>query len=348
MPCNPILSRRVSYAICAILFLQCTLLFCQQTIGGRQILKGNWRNHQIEYVDGQILLKLNRATTRDSALSVLSRFQANLIDDFDVLQWGRIELPEGQDIFPVMNALQNEPAIEAVEPNGIMYPTFNDPYYIDGHQWYLRNTGQSPPGGNSGADIHFAQASNITWGTSNIIIGILDSGIPLVNGSLSHPDLNDANRFILGPNYIDGQTVRDGNGHGTHVTGIVAAQPNNNVGIVGIASGSTVMVIKVFSDYPGTGTYSAFHSGVIYAVDHGAKLMNYSGETGVDSSLSMEDAVNYAYSFGVLLCAAAGNDGNAPAGGSTVNYPAKFSTTGTISGHTNGYSNVICVSATDP
>ena len=88
------------------------------------------------------------------------------------------------------------------------------------------------------------------------------------NGSLSHPDLNDANKIILGADCVgDGNGVKDEYGHGTHVAGIAAAESNNGTGITGVAWNCKIMVVQVFDEY-GNGTWTAFYNGVVYAVDY--------------------------------------------------------------------------------
>jgi len=93
--------------------------------------------------------------------------------------------------------------IEAIEPNGIVKTCIdpNDPYYTDGHQWALKNTGQDPPAGTNDADIDAPEAFNITQGSSDVIIAILDSGIPLSKSALTlcHSDLDDANKVTECP-----------------------------------------------------------------------------------------------------------------------------------------------------
>jgi len=210
----------------------------------------------------------------------------------------------------------------------------NDPFFLDGHQWALWNWGQNPPAGTSGADINMRNAWEITRGNSSITIAVLDTGIPLVNGSLSHPDLNDPNKFILGADFVDDPVdgVRDNSGHGTHVTGIISAETDNGEGIAGVAGNCRVLAIQVF-DANGYGSDAAFYNGVIYAVDNGAKVINYSGG-GQYSSSTKELAVQYANNNNVVLVASAGNS----CGGS-VRYPAAYSVL--------GYTNIIAVSATN-
>ena len=192
--------RLLSIAFLLVVLFSFGPLFAQQTIGGKLIKKGIWNNRQIEYADRQIAVKLKTGVQAEDANTVFSRYSATAVKPFDKLRWGLIELPEGRDIFPVMDSLKNNPLIEAAEPNGVTHTSFdpNDPYFQDGHQWALKNTGQNPPAGTNDADIDAPEAWSITQGNSNIIIGILDTGIPMLNGSLSHPDLDDPNKIILG------------------------------------------------------------------------------------------------------------------------------------------------------
>src|SRR5439155_6365230 len=107
----------------------------------------------------------------------------------------------------------------------------------------------------------------------------------------------------------------DDNGHGTHVAGIAAAATNNSIGVAGLAYTSDLVPVKVL-DSTGTGSYAAIANGIAWAVDHGAKVVNMS-IGGTDSSQTLCDAVSAALSRGVVVVAAAGNDGT-----SAAHYPA--------------------------
>lgn len=273
--------------------------------------------------------------------------RGKLLEEIDVLRWTVIELPEGVDVFDAIGVLEKNPLIEKAIPVGTIYTHAlpNDPYFRGTspatypHQWGLRNTGQSPPGGTSGADIKAEQAWDITTGTPNVLIAILDSGIPLhaSNLTLSHPDLNDASKIIIRSDYVnDGQSVRDRNGHGTHVAGIVAAMTNNGEGIAGVAWNCRILVYQVF-DSIGSGTWSYFRNAVRDAVDYqrnnpGQRIVvNFSGG-GPSASPDAEDAILYANQNGVPIIVSAGNTPG------IVSWPARYSLS---------YSNVIAVAATD-
>lgn len=244
--------------------------YSQKQIAGKEVKTALWNKQQIEYVDGEIAVKLKKGFTKNQFQPALSKHKAQVKQDFDELGWGWIELPEGADIFKVIDSLKKLQMIDFVEPNMVTQIQLepNDPYFAGTspaayrHQYGLHNIGQSPPGGTNDADIDAVEAWDISTGSSNVIIAVLDTGIPLdsLTLALCHPDLDDPNKIILGPDYIDPpgsidslQGVRDRNGHGTHVAGIAAAESNNGTGIAGVAWNCQVMVIQVF-DKNGGGT----------------------------------------------------------------------------------------------
>ncbi len=176
------------------------------------------------------------------------------------------------------------------------------------------------------------EAWDITLGTEDTIIAVLDTGI-----DWNHPDLT-ANIWTNaqgyhGYNFIDDNWFPmddningyDENGdylsniytyHGTHVAGIMGATIDNALGIAGIAQ-VKLMAVKVMND-SGEGTDSTVSSGVRWAVDNGAHVIVMS--LGLDGlSTPLQNAVNYATSRGVVLVASAGNSGT-----SVLSYPAAF------------------------
>jgi len=314
-----------------------TILLAPATIQGaqymgRDILVATWQGEPIEYVDGEILFMVKSGDDPARVRSLLTENKLELARDLDVFGFGKVSLPKGQSIFPVIETMQNTGLFLFVEPNMIDHTCIwpNDPEFKSWKQWGLFNFGQTPPGGTNDADIDAPEAWDSTTGSSSVIVSVLDSGIPVVSGSLSHPDLDDPSKMILGIDLVgDGEGVRDVNGHGTHVAGIISAETNNAVGVAGVYWSSRIMVVQVF-DVNGSGSHEAFRDGMIYSTDNGAHLANYSG--GGSASSTKLHGVAYADSHDVLLVSAAGNNN-----GGSVLYPAAYA---------SSWQNVICVSST--
>ena len=198
--------------------------------------------------------------------------------------------------------LRRQSGVSYAEADGIVHASalaINDPDSISGSSpiWPLANP-------------LFPDAWDITTGGSNVIVAVVDSGV-----QSGHPDLGT---LTAGYDYVNGDSdPADDNGHGTSVAGIIAAQGNNGIGIAGVCWKCEIMPVKVL-DYSGSGTDSWVASGITWAVDHGADVINMSlGGTGTSQTLS--DAVSYALGKGVVVVAAAGNDGV-----TALNYPAAY------------------------
>jgi thermitase len=155
-------------------------------------------------------------------------------------------------------------------------------------------------------------AWNTTIGSTAVKIAIIDTGV-----DYTHPDL--AGKVTLGPDYGSGDSdPRDTHGHGTHVAGIAAAIGNNGIGSAGVCPACHIVAIKVFPDGSGSTYDWPIAQGITWAADNGVKVINLSlGGTG--ASTVTQNAVNYAWSKGVVVIAAAGNSAT-----STPHYPAAF------------------------
>jgi subtilisin family serine protease len=140
----------------------------------------------------------------------------------------------------------------------------------------------------------------------NVVVAVIDSGL-----DLTHPD---GPEFIWqnptdgshGWNFIDENTdLRDLRGHGTMVTGIIAARTNSGLGIAGINAGAVIMPLRV-ADKDGNANSLNIYRAIHYAVDHGARVINISlGSPGV--SMLEKLAINYARAHNVLVVIASGN-----------------------------------------
>src|SRR3954470_23122675 len=157
-----------------------------------------------------------------------------------------------------------------------------------------------------GLDMINADAAHSTSTGSGAVVAVIDTGV-----LASHEDL--AGQLVAGHDFIqDDGTPQDENGHGTHVTGIVAAAANNGKGIEGVAPGAKVMPIRVL-DANGEGDADTVAKGIDYAVDHHADVINLSlGGSAVDSIIGSDEkftaSVQNATNHGIVVVAAAGND----------------------------------------
>lgn len=172
--------------------------------------------------------------------------------------------------------------------------------------------------------IRIPQAWDTTQGSGNVYVAIIDTGI-----NSYHPDF--AGKIVLSinctltgcPSFVS----TDPDGHGTHVAGIVGATADNGIGIAGTAWESKLFLVKALNDN-GSGFYSWIANAIIAAVDNGAQVINLS-LGGTASSLTLQNAVDYAWNKGAVVVAAAGNSGS-----TRKFYPAY-------------YTNVIAVGAVD-
>ena len=267
-------------------------------------------------------------------------------------KWIKVVLPANQDIY---SAMQQFSFLDQVEYCSINRPfklhyVPNDPKLDE--QWAL-------------AKIDAFSAWEIERGRDDVIVAVIDTGIEYDhpdlknnvwvnetedlngNGTLDDGDLNglddDGNGFVddvIGwdftdaPNYPDGgdylapdNDPMDELGHGTSVSGIIAAEADNGIGISGLASNCKIMGLRAFTA-GGNGEEDDVASAILYAIENGAKVINMSwGDVFV--SRVVDDIIRYAASKGVVLVASAGNSAT-----DQIHYPSGFE--GTISvGATN-------------
>ena len=165
-----------------------------------------------------------------------------------------------------------------------------------------------------------------------VIVAVVDTGVDYNHEDLKNNIWTNANEIVGngidddGNGYIDdnygwnfdekNNNTLDNNGHGTHVSGTIAGE-NNNYGVTGIAYDAKIMPVKVLNE-SGSGSYSSISKGIRYAVDNGANVINLS-LGGTSSNRTLESAINYASSKGVIVVMAAGNDGD-----SSPDYPARY------------------------
>jgi subtilisin family serine protease len=147
--------------------------------------------------------------------------------------------------------------------------------------------------------VGFPRAWDITRGSPSVIVAVADTGV-----DPNQPDLRGA--LVPGANFVDpGAAPRDDHGHGTAVAAIIGARTENRQGIAGICWLCSVMPIKVL-DKNGSGDDSEIGAGIVWAADHGARVINLS-LGGPGDSPELAAAIAYATAKGAIVIAAAGN-----------------------------------------
>jgi subtilisin family serine protease len=257
----------------------------------------------------------------------------------------------------LLNMMSKFPGVEYIEPNYIVHTqlTPNDTQF--GQLWGMNNTGQTVSGqtGIAGADISAVEAWDVSTGSSNIVVGVIDTGV-----DYNHPDLA-ANIWSAPASFtvtVGGQTITcpagshgfnavantcnplDDNNHGTHTSGTIGARGNNASGVVGVNWTTSVMGLK-FLSASGSGSTAGAIACIQFAIQAkqifgaGANVRILSNSWGGGGfSQALLDAINAANSNDMLfVCAAGNNNGN---NDTTAFFPANYNAP-----------NVLSVAATD-
>lgn len=235
---------------------------------------------------GTILVKFRSSALPRDINALTSALGATVKDVIPVLNVTVLKVPAGQ-AEALAQRFSRSPIVEYAELNGIARAFYepNDPYLSE--QWGLSKIGASG-------------AWDITKGAPGIKIAILDTGI-----DDEHEDVSS--KVVLSRNFTDSPTNDDIDGHGTHCAGIAAAITDNEIGVAGLGFNCSLMDYKVLCD-EGWGYYDWIAKDIIYAAIDGAKVISMS-LGGYWPSLTLRNAVAYAWSRGAVITAAAGNDG---------------------------------------
>jgi len=225
-----------------------------------------------------------------------------------------------------LQAFRAQPWVKFVQKDAVLQnaATVTDPLFgndpsDETKQWYL-------------SKMQVPKAWEKTTGRPDIIVAVVDTGI---DGQ--HEDLSDGRvgrgymtycQVIKSNNdctlritsVIDSGVNSDDNGHGTIVAGLIGAQAGNGRGISGVNRDIKLMPIKAL-DSKGNGLSSDVAVGIKWAADNGARIINLSiGGQGLEGLDVLQEAIAYAHNRGVLIVAAAGNDGS-ETGGNLNNSP---------------------------
>ncbi len=270
------------------------------------------------YAPDQVLVKFKPTLSEEMRESTVAAYQSRKIKRIPRLDIYQIQIPEDLSVEEMLSLLERNPDVEYAEPNYFRYiaqRTPNDPFFIE--QYALYNSGQevgppsSPQSGENRADIKAREAWEETLGSEDVIIAVLDTGV-----DFNHPDLDDK-LLSTGYDFVnDDPDPTDDHGHGTHISGIAAAETDNGEGIAGVAWDCKILPIKI-GDSSGIILVSDEIMGINWAVQNGADVINLS-IGGPGESQPERDAIRDAYNNGVVVVAAAGNVGAA------TEYPAAY------------------------
>ena len=271
------------------------------------------------YASDRVLVRFKPGTGDAYAEAVLKMYEFRSVRRIPAIAAYAVSLPAGATVPETLALLRRNPDVELARPD---YPARladvpNDPYF-QSYQYALSNRGGTLNIGpdlqlqmTAGADIKAVDAWTVAKGDAGTVIAIIDTGV-----DRTHPDL--AAKVLDGYDFANGDDNPDDDvWHGTHVAGIAAADTNNSIGTAGVAWNCSILPVKV-TDASGDGYYSWIIDGIIYAADHGAAVINISLGGNVDDPL-LKDACQYAHDKGVVIAAAAGNDGTLG-----VLYPAAY------------------------
>jgi subtilisin family serine protease len=263
-----------------------------------------------------------------------------------------LKIPKGVSRDGLIKQLSRHSAIEIAEPNYLLHAIEstnvvipNDPRFTE--LWGMNNTGAS--GGRADADIDAVEAWDLTKGSREVIVGVIDTGT-----DYNHPDL--AANIWTNPNEIAANGIdddnngviddihgfsavnnngnpMDGQGHGTHVAGTIGASGDNATGVVGV-NWNVTMIPCQFLGADGSGTTAGAIACINYFTNlkqnHGVNVRLTSNSWGGGGfSQALSDAIQAGNDAGILFIAAAGND--ADDSDVTPHYPSAYNLPGIIS-----------------
>lgn len=285
-----------------------------------------------EAVPGEYLIKL-----KDSQAMQIQNLKM-LAEDLNVKIKAKIE---NQNILIVkrpavelqsyaLKSLSKSSLVEIVEPNYIYRVNRipNDPRFNE--LWGMKNVGQKDSQGrlgSAGVDVGAEAAWDITTGSDDVVVAVIDTGINYNQPDLKpnmwvnsaelngKPGIDDDKNGVVddihGASFtqqgITGNPMDD-HGHGSHCAGTIGARGNDGVGVAGVAWSVKIMGLK-FLEATGGGTLENAIRSIDYATTMGAKILSNSWGGGGESAL-LKEAIQRSHSAGTLFVAAAGNESN--------------------------------------
>jgi subtilisin family serine protease len=298
---------------------------------------------ELDYKKGELLVKFRDTISPAMVSSMMAEHGLQKRRHIPNIGVYHVKIADGKSVPQKIEALKASGLVEYAEPNYKVHAMLappDDPKYPQ--QWALPKI--DAPG---------------AWDTLNAygvggVVAVIDTG-----ADIAHPDLapniwtnpgevsdngvdDDVNGYVddvNGWDFFNGDNdPTDDHGHGTHVSGTIAAVTNNGTRVAGINGTAKIMPLK-FLGADGSGSTSDAILAIQYAVNNGAKISNNSWGGG-DNSQALKDVISWAGNYNHLFCAAAGNDGgdvdDPVLGPFFITYPAAYD-----------LDNIISVAATD-
>ncbi len=264
-------------------------------------------------VDREIIVEFKPGTKNNLIFSLHNKHKVRVLGKIKKFNVEKLQIPENKSIYDIIKIYEKNPNVKYAEPNYVfeLQALPDDPWFLT-YQLNTLNMIKAP------------QAWDIEKGSSNIIIGFLDTGI-----DLDHPDLR--NRLWVNSDEIPGNGIdddnnghiddvngvdiyysdsdpSDNNGHGTAVAGIACADTDNGIGIAGVTWAGKIMPVQIFGIEGVTSGWEVAQ-GLLYAIGNGAKIIHMSvGMYGYCGNW-IEGIIRNAYNNqGLLFVAPCGND----------------------------------------
>ena len=308
------------------------------------------------FAESELIITFNDDANMSSIASDMKKLFSNATTkEYSLIKAMHIKVPGVAADVIKSNLLEKAPfknQIKTIENNYkfSLNEATNDTYYSK--LWAVENTAQEVNGesGTKDADMDVKEAWDISKGSSDVIVAVLDTGVDYTHSDLTDNMWKGATHYGYdfaanddGDNDDDPMPEQpyDENGHyhGTHVAGIIGAVGDNSTGVSGVAQSVQIMALKVFRPN-GAGYSSDILEALDYIsskIDEGVKVVainaSYGGSGGSNGD-SMDQAIQKLGDKGVVFIAAAGNDGKDI--DSDPVYPASYSAT-----------NIIAVAASD-
>lgn len=280
-----------------------------------------YRTGEKRYVPNRVLVKFKPTLSTQTKDATLNAYRVKTIEHIPALDVYLAEISPYSTVEETVYALRLNPDVAQVSPDYKTYitavPKPTDNFF--NWQYYLYNEGQEiglfGPSGKNRADIKALEAWEETKGDNTVLIAVIDTGI-----DFDHPDL-EGKIYSSGKDFVNNDNdASDDHGHGTFVSGLIAAKSNNGEGIAGVNWHSQILPLKAVGP-DGTGDVSMLEKAILYAADSDVDVISMSLGFSMgtnENAPGLKDALSYAYEKGVVCVASAGNEG------AGVLYPAAY------------------------